>query len=84
MYGKPATWINVAASGRGTGADATLAVVLGHIGATVMSTSGFRVPVPHQALDAGGRISDHETRTGLAEAFRRITAELLQTEARTR
>src|SRR5512144_1382318 len=30
MYGKPATWINVAAPGRGLGADATLATVLGY------------------------------------------------------
>jgi NAD(P)H-dependent FMN reductase len=84
MYGKPATWIDVAAPGRGTGADSALGIVLGYIGAAVMRTSGVRVPVPHQGLDAHGRISDDETRQALADAFGRITAELLETEALTR
>jgi chromate reductase, NAD(P)H dehydrogenase (quinone) len=43
MYDKPTTWINVAAAGRGNGADATLTAVLGYIGDAVMSTSGVRV-----------------------------------------
>ena len=84
MYGKPATWINVAAPGRGTGADTALGIVLGYIGAAIMRTSGARVPVPHQVLDARGRISDDETRRALADTFGRITAELLETEALTR
>jgi chromate reductase, NAD(P)H dehydrogenase (quinone) len=83
MYRKPATWINVAGPGRGTGADATLAVVLGYVGAAVMRTSGARAPVPHQALDPSGRISDEKTRAALAEAFAAITTELRQMGART-
>jgi hypothetical protein len=46
-----------------------------------MRTSGVRVPVPHQALDACGRISDDETRRALADTFGRITAELFENEA---
>jgi NAD(P)H-dependent FMN reductase len=83
MYRKPATWINVAGPGRGRGADAALRTVLGYIGAAVMRTSGVRVPVAHQVLDASGRISDDETRRALADTFGRITAELLETEALT-
>jgi NAD(P)H-dependent FMN reductase len=73
---KPSTWINVAAPGRGTGADATLAVVLGYVGAAVMNTSGVRVPVAHQAVDASGRISDPDTRDRLRDAFETIIAEV--------
>jgi NAD(P)H-dependent FMN reductase len=84
MYGKPTTWINVAASGRGSGADATLHTVLGYIGAAVMSTSGVRVAVPHKEVDPSGRISEPETRSRLAEAIERITAELRPAKTRTR
>jgi NAD(P)H-dependent FMN reductase len=76
MDGKPATWINVAGPGRGTGADATLATVLGYVGAAIMSTSGTRVPVPRSALDPSGEIGDEETRSALAGAFAAITSEL--------
>jgi NAD(P)H-dependent FMN reductase len=84
MYDKPTTWINVAAPGRGTGADATLTAVLGYIGAAIMSTSGARVPVAHDGVDPSGSITEPETRRRLAEAVKRITAELRSTEARHR
>ena len=87
IYDKPTTWINVAAPGRGTGADATLALVLGYVGASVMDTSGVRVPVPHQAVDPSGRISDPDTRDRLRDAFETIIAEVGQdrtTETRKR
>lgn len=83
MYGKPATWINVAGPGRGTGADETLAVVLGYVGAAVMRASGARAFVPRQALDPIGRITDETTRAALAEAFAAITNELRQMGAPT-
>ena len=51
MYGKPAAWINVAAEGRGGGADATLRTVLGYVGAQILPASGTRVTVPRGALD---------------------------------
>jgi chromate reductase, NAD(P)H dehydrogenase (quinone) len=84
MYDKPTTWINVAAPGRGAGADATLTAVLGYIGAAIMGTGGVRVPVPHHGVDPLGRISDPETRERLAEALASITAELRQSEIRIR
>ena len=87
MSDKPTTWINVAAPGRGTGADAALALVLGYVGAAVMDASGVRVPVPHQAIDPSGRISDPDTRDRLRDTFETIIAEVRQgrtTETRTR
>jgi chromate reductase, NAD(P)H dehydrogenase (quinone) len=84
MYEKATTWINVVAPGRGTGADATLTIVLGYLGAVIMGTSGVRVPVFHQGIDPVGRISDPETRERLAEAFGSITTKLRPTETRIR
>jgi len=76
MYGKRATWINVAGPGRGEGADATLATVLGYVGAQTLKSSGARVPVERDAIDADGRISDADTRTRIADAFDTILGEL--------
>src|SRR3954463_3801520 len=61
MYGKPATWINVAGPGRGEGADATLATVLGYVGAEILESRGMRVPVARDAVGADGRIADADT-----------------------
>lgn len=76
IYRKPAAWINVAAPGRGTGADATLATVLGYVGARVMDSSSVRVPVPRDAIGKDGAIADPATRQGLADALAAIVAEL--------
>jgi chromate reductase, NAD(P)H dehydrogenase (quinone) len=74
IYGKPTTWINIAASGRGEGADQTLRVVLGYVGARIMDSAGLRVEVPHQAV-AVGLIADPAVRASVAEAFAAIVAE---------
>jgi chromate reductase, NAD(P)H dehydrogenase (quinone) len=79
MDGKPATWINVAGPGRGTGADATLAMVLGYVAASILPSSGVRVPVPHAAVAEDGLIADAATRERLAQALTTILAELHQT-----
>jgi len=76
MYGRPATWINVAAPGRGDGADATLRTVLGYVGAALLEDSGRRVPVPRDALDAGGVLVDPAVRDALAAALADIVARL--------
>ena len=75
MYGKPATWINVAGPGRGAGAEATLATVLGYVGARVLEVSGVRVPVPHDAIGEDGLIADKGVRASLADALRAIVAQ---------
>jgi chromate reductase, NAD(P)H dehydrogenase (quinone) len=76
MDGKPAAWINVAAPGRGTGADATLRTVLGYVNASLPPSAGLRVHVPHGALGAEGTIADAETRDALGQALRTLIAEL--------
>jgi NAD(P)H-dependent FMN reductase len=79
LSGKPATWINVAAPGRGTGAEATLATVVGYVGATILKSSGVRVPVARDAIDAidaDGVVADAAVRERLADAFAAIVAEL--------
>jgi NAD(P)H-dependent FMN reductase len=76
LYGKPAAWINVAGAGRGTGADATLATVLGYVGAALLPSSGVRVPVARDALGAHGEIEEPATVTALAGALATIVAEV--------
>jgi chromate reductase, NAD(P)H dehydrogenase (quinone) len=60
MDGKPAAWVNVAAPGRGGGASATLALVLGYVGAAVIETACRDVPVPRSAVGPDGLVSDPE------------------------
>jgi len=76
LYGKPAAWINVAAPGRGTGADATLRTVLGYVGADVLPSSGIRVNVPRDALDDRGEITAEPVRRELRRALTAIVAEI--------
>ncbi len=76
IYGKPVAWINVAPPGRGDGADAALRVVLGYVGATVLESSGIRVPVSHDSVGPDGLIGDPATRAALGEALANILAEL--------
>ena len=76
IYGKPVAWINVAPPGRGGGADASLRVVLGYVGARILETSGIRVPVPHDSVGPDGVIVHPATRASLAEALEKIVAEL--------
>jgi NAD(P)H-dependent FMN reductase len=76
MYGKPATWINVAAPGRGTGADATLATVLGYVGSAILATSATSIPVERAAVGPAGTVDDSETRARLARALDAIVVEV--------
>jgi chromate reductase, NAD(P)H dehydrogenase (quinone) len=76
MYGKPAAWITVAGPGRGAGAEATLATVLGYINARVLEASGARVPVAREAIGPDGLVADAGVREALADALTAIVAEL--------
>jgi len=75
MYGKPAAWINVAPEGRGGGADATLRVVLGYVGAQILPSSGTRVTVPRDAVDGSGALVDEGVRSQLAEVLAMVVAQ---------
>jgi hypothetical protein len=56
MYGKPAAWINVAAAGRGKGAEDTLATVLGYLGTDIVTAACRRIPVDRATIGPkGGR-----------------------------
>lgn len=60
IYGKPVAWINVAAEGRGLGAQAALATVLGYVGAVTVESACRSVPVPRAAVGADGLITDEQ------------------------
>ena len=76
MYGKPVAWINVAAPGRGEGAEATLRTVLTYVGSQILDTSGVRVQVGHDDVGDDGLVADADTRAELALALAAIVAEL--------
>jgi chromate reductase, NAD(P)H dehydrogenase (quinone) len=58
MYGKPTAWINVAAPGRGAGAEESLASVLGYVGADVIDKACRRITLPRQAIGPDGLVRD--------------------------
>jgi chromate reductase, NAD(P)H dehydrogenase (quinone) len=58
MDGKPAAWINVAAPGRGQGAEDTLRLVLGYVGAVIVEAACRRIPVDRAAIGLDGTVPD--------------------------
>jgi NAD(P)H-dependent FMN reductase len=73
MAGKPAAWINVAAGGRGTGAQQALATVLGYLDAAVIEPACRDLPLGPGAAGPDGLVADPAFRAGLAEVVRAIT-----------
>jgi NAD(P)H-dependent FMN reductase len=63
---KPVAWVNVAAPGRGQGAEATLRTVLGYTGAAIAESACARIPVDHGMVGADGIITDPEVREKLS------------------
>jgi chromate reductase len=74
LYGKPVAFINVAAPGRGAGAEATLRVVLGYVAAEIIEDACTRVFVPRDTVGPDGLIADAATRTALADVLAKIAA----------
>jgi chromate reductase, NAD(P)H dehydrogenase (quinone) len=66
LYRKPVAWINVGAPGRGRGAEATLATVLGYVDADVIEAACIRVEVRRDAVAADGVVHDPQVRARLA------------------
>jgi chromate reductase len=66
LYGKPVAWISVAQPGRGEGATATLALVLGYVSADVVEAACVRLPVGREMVGADGLVTDGAVRAGLA------------------
>jgi NAD(P)H-dependent FMN reductase len=73
LYGKPVAWLTVAQPGRGEGAQATLATVLGYVGAVVIEAACVRLPVGRDAVAPDGLVADPAFRAGLADLIKTIT-----------
>ena len=73
LDGKPVGILNVAAPGRGEGAQATLVTVLGYVNARLDDAARFRVQVPREAV-ADGRVTDERVRGQLLEALTSLAA----------
>jgi chromate reductase len=69
IYGKPVAWINVAAGGRGTGAQEHLALVLRYVGSAAVGQACALVPVPRGAAGPDGTIGDPAIRAALAASL---------------
>ena len=73
LYGKPVAWLNVAAEGRGTGAQETLRSVLGYLSAVIVESACRHVPVDRSAIGDDGIVTDPAVRAAIAE----VLAELI-------
>jgi NAD(P)H-dependent FMN reductase len=74
LYEKPVAWINVAAPGRGEGAEATLRLVLGYVSAEVIDA--VRINVPHDSVDQSGLVANDRARAEIATFVTRLAARL--------
>ncbi|SBT38714.1 NADPH-dependent FMN reductase [Micromonospora auratinigra] len=72
LYRKPVAWINVAQSGRGSGAHAELTKVLGYVDAHVLRPGGFLVPVDRTAVGPDGLVTDEDVLRQLREVLEAI------------
>jgi NAD(P)H-dependent FMN reductase len=66
LYRTPVAWINVGHPGRGAGAEATLATVLGYVDADVIEHACVRIPVGRDVVGPAGTVDDPGVRAGLA------------------
>jgi NAD(P)H-dependent FMN reductase len=67
LHGKPVAWVNIAAPGRGEGADATLATVLRYVGARIVDAACVRVTILRDAVGPDGTVRDNGVRRRLAD-----------------
>ena len=74
LYRKPVAWLNVANPGRGEGAVATLAVVLGYVDATVIESACVRLPLSSGRVGDDGLVNDPVVREGLVRTCEQIVA----------
>jgi NAD(P)H-dependent FMN reductase len=75
LYEKPVGWINVSAHGSGTGATATLSVVLGYCGCRIVEAACAQVPVARADVDEEGAVTDPD----LVERLRAVARQLAAT-----
>jgi NAD(P)H-dependent FMN reductase len=75
IYEKPVAWINassVAAPTGGADAHASLAKVLGYVGARIVEPACRRLPLSRQMVGADGTIDDGGTRRQIADVLRSL------------
>lgn len=75
IYGKPVAWINVSSVAAPTGgadAHASLAKVLGYVGAEIVEEACLRLPLSRDMVGADGAIADPEVRERVGEVLRRL------------
>jgi chromate reductase len=73
---KPVVWVNVAATGRGRGAIATLETVLGYVGADLVRPGCVELPVARDAVGVDGVITEATALAGLAGVWTALAAHL--------
>ncbi|MGW3263107.1 NADPH-dependent FMN reductase [Streptomyces sp. NPDC001056] len=71
---KPVAWVNVAAPGRGQGAEATLRTVLGYTGAAIVEAACARVPVGRADVGEDGVVADAEVRRRVGDVLGLLAA----------
>jgi chromate reductase, NAD(P)H dehydrogenase (quinone) len=81
LYRKPVAWVTVAAPGRGTGAEATLRLVLGYVEAAVIEPACVRIPVGRDRVGADGRVADPDVRARLAAQIAVVAAAVARAPA---
>jgi chromate reductase, NAD(P)H dehydrogenase (quinone) len=72
IYRKPVAWINVAAEGRGDGAQQSLASVLGYVGGVPVQAACRRITVARAAVGADGLVGDPQLRAAAAAVLRAV------------
>ncbi|MDT0453896.1 NADPH-dependent FMN reductase [Streptomyces hesseae] len=66
---KPVAWVNVAPTGRGGGAEATLRTVLSYTGATIVEPACVRIPLTQGMAGPDGVVTDEGVRGELGRVL---------------
>lgn len=77
MYGTPVAWINAASIAAPTGgadAHASLAKVLGYVGAVIIESACIRLPLARSMVGPDGLVTDAGARDQIVDVLRAITS----------
>ena len=75
MYGRPVAWINAASIAAPTGsadAHASLAKVLGYVGAVIIEPACIRLPMARSLVGPDGLVADAGVRDRILDVLREI------------
>lgn len=84
LYGKPVAWLNIAAPGRGDGAQDQLRTVLSYVGAAAIQDGCARLTVGREAVGPDGVVTDAELRVSIAESLAAIMRHVREAAAASR